>query len=195
MNDITSRKSGWAVTSSLRRLSGSLRRESYNRALLAAAQEIVPAEAELKVFDLEGLPLFNQDLENEPCERVQQFKATIRAADALLIVGSNPRKEAAILNARIRQRWRGGKFSIGVIGPKADLTYTYDYVGAGPETSEIECNAPNESPPIGFRVGSQFHLREMSRNERIDWVCCPALIRHDRNCGPVDGSQRPPVTA
>ncbi len=65
------------------------------------------------------------------------FNATIAgidAADALLIVGSNPRKEAAILNARIRKRWRAGKFPIGVIGPKADLTYTYDYLGAGPET-------------------------------------------------------------
>ncbi len=60
--------------------------------------------------------------------------AGIDAADALLIVGANPRKEAAILNARIRQRWRAGKFPIGVIGPKADLTYTYDYLGAGPET-------------------------------------------------------------
>src|ERR1700757_1318666 len=58
----------------------------------------------------------------------------IDSADALLIVGSNPRKEAAILNARIRKRWRAGKFPIGVIGPKADLTYAYDYVGAGPET-------------------------------------------------------------
>jgi NADH-quinone oxidoreductase subunit G len=58
----------------------------------------------------------------------------IDAADALLIVGSNPRKEAAILNARIRKRWRAGKFPIGVIGPKADLTYPYDYLGAGPET-------------------------------------------------------------
>jgi len=65
------------------------------------------------------------------------FNATIagvEAADALLIVGSNPRKEAAILNARIRKRWRAGKFPIGVIGPKADLTYNYDYLGAGPET-------------------------------------------------------------
>src|SRR5579864_853431 len=62
------------------------------------------------------------------------FNATIAgidAADALLIVGSNPRKEAAILNARIRKRWRAGKFPIGVIGPKADLTYPYDYLGAG----------------------------------------------------------------
>ena len=58
----------------------------------------------------------------------------IDAADALLIVGSNPRKETAILNARIRQRWRAGKFPIGVIGPKADLTYPYDYLGARPGT-------------------------------------------------------------
>ena len=65
------------------------------------------------------------------------FNATIAgidAADALVIVGSNPRKEAPILNARIRKRWRAGKFPVGVIGPKADLTYTYDYLGAGPET-------------------------------------------------------------
>ena len=65
------------------------------------------------------------------------FNATIAgidAADALLIVGANPRKEAPILNARIRKRWRAGKFPIGVIGPKADLTYNYDYLGAGPET-------------------------------------------------------------
>jgi NADH-quinone oxidoreductase subunit G len=60
--------------------------------------------------------------------------AGIDAADALLIVGSNPRKEAAILNARIRKRWRAGRFPIGLIGPKADLTYAYDYLGAGADT-------------------------------------------------------------
>ncbi|HTS41411.1 MAG TPA: NADH-quinone oxidoreductase subunit NuoG [Xanthobacteraceae bacterium] len=65
------------------------------------------------------------------------FNATIAGiekADALLIVGANPRREAAVLNARIRKRWRAGKFPIGVIGEKVDLTYTYDYLGAGPET-------------------------------------------------------------
>ena len=60
--------------------------------------------------------------------------AGIEQADALLIVGSNPRKEAAVLNARIRKRWRSGQLKIGVIGAKADLTYTYDYLGAGTET-------------------------------------------------------------
>ena len=65
------------------------------------------------------------------------FNATIAGierADALLIVGSVPRREAAVLNARIRKRWRAGTFPIGLIGEKADLTYPYDYLGAGPET-------------------------------------------------------------
>ncbi len=60
--------------------------------------------------------------------------AGIDEADALVIVGSNPRKEAAVLNARIRKRWRMGKFPVAVIGENADLTYSYDYLGAGPET-------------------------------------------------------------
>jgi NADH-quinone oxidoreductase subunit G len=60
--------------------------------------------------------------------------AGIDQADALLIVGSNPRKEAAVLNARIRKRWRTGRLKIGVIGAKADLTYTYDYLGAGTDS-------------------------------------------------------------
>jgi NADH-quinone oxidoreductase subunit G len=58
----------------------------------------------------------------------------IDQADALLIIGANPRKEAAILNARIRKRWRTGQLSIGVIGDKADLTYSYEHLGTGPET-------------------------------------------------------------
>ncbi len=58
----------------------------------------------------------------------------IEAADALLIVGANPRFEAAVLNSRIRKRWRRGKFPIGVIGEAADLRYSYDYLGAGPDT-------------------------------------------------------------
>lgn len=64
---------------------GSLRKGSYNRALLRAASEMVPPNATLEIFDLEGIPPFNQDLENQPPERVKEFKAKIRAADALLI--------------------------------------------------------------------------------------------------------------
>src|SRR6202451_4383067 len=61
--------------------------------------------------------------------------AGIDTADALLIVAPNPRSKAAVLNARIRKRWRNAKsFPIGLIGAKPPLTYPYDYIGAGPET-------------------------------------------------------------
>jgi len=58
----------------------------------------------------------------------------IEQADALLIIGSNPRIEAAVLNARIRKRWRMGAFPIGVIGEGGELRYDYTHLGTGPET-------------------------------------------------------------
>jgi chromate reductase, NAD(P)H dehydrogenase (quinone) len=64
---------------------GSLRKQSYNRAILAAALEMVPDDASLEIFDLEGIPPFNQDLELQPPDKVKEFKTRIRAADAILI--------------------------------------------------------------------------------------------------------------
>jgi NADH-quinone oxidoreductase subunit G len=58
----------------------------------------------------------------------------IESADALLIIGSNPRFEASVLNARIRKRFRMANFPIGVIGEQAELRYSYDYLGAGTDT-------------------------------------------------------------
>ena len=60
--------------------------------------------------------------------------AGIETADHLMLIGSNPRREAPIINARIRKRWRTGKLKVSLIGERADLTYDYDYLGAGPET-------------------------------------------------------------
>ncbi|MEP5926140.1 MAG: NADH-quinone oxidoreductase subunit NuoG, partial [Nitratireductor sp.] len=64
--------------------------------------------------------------------------AGIEEADAVLLVGTDPRKEAAIVNARILKRARQkdveGGLKVGVIGPRNDLTYDYDYIGAGPQS-------------------------------------------------------------
>ncbi len=65
---------------------GSLRKGSYNRALLRAALELVPDDANLEVFELEGIPPFNQDMESSLPEKVEEFKLKIKAADAILIV-------------------------------------------------------------------------------------------------------------
>lgn len=64
---------------------GSLRKGSYNKALLTVALAMVPKSATLEIFDLEGIPPFNQDQDTQPPVRVKEFKAKIRAADAILI--------------------------------------------------------------------------------------------------------------
>jgi NADH-quinone oxidoreductase subunit G len=74
------------------------------------------------------------------------FNATIAGieeADGLIIVGSNPRKEAPVINARIRKRWLRGDFPIWLVGEPADLTYQYQHLGAGAESL---AKLANEAP-------------------------------------------------
>ncbi|HEY1389806.1 MAG TPA: NAD(P)H-dependent oxidoreductase [Ktedonobacterales bacterium] len=67
-------------------IAGSLRRASYNRAALRAATQLVPAGVTLDIFELDGIPGFNQDEEQNPPAKVVEFKRRIREADAILIV-------------------------------------------------------------------------------------------------------------
>ncbi len=67
-------------------VAGSLRRDSFNRAALRAAQKLVPQGATLDIFELDGLPGFNQDDERNPPPKVVEMKRRIREADAVLIV-------------------------------------------------------------------------------------------------------------
>ncbi len=66
-------------------IAGSLRKGSYNRAALRAAQQRAPEGARIEIFELDGIPPFNQDDERNPPARVTEFKTKIRAADAILI--------------------------------------------------------------------------------------------------------------
>lgn len=66
-------------------IAGSLRKASFNAAALRAAQQLAPAGVTIDIFDLSPLPVFNQDLEATPPASAVQFKAAIRAADAILI--------------------------------------------------------------------------------------------------------------
>src|SRR5690625_5784144 len=65
---------------------GSLRKDSYNKALLRAAKKLAPKEMKIEFFDLEGIPFFSEDVEAEgDPDYVTQFKEAIRKADGLLI--------------------------------------------------------------------------------------------------------------
>ncbi|MEH6545604.1 MAG: NADH-quinone oxidoreductase subunit NuoG [Sneathiella sp.] len=74
--------------------------------------------------------------------------AGIEEADALLIVGSNPRHEAALINARIRKRWKMGNFPIALIGEQVDLGYDHEYLGAGPTTLKDVADGKNSFADI-----------------------------------------------
>jgi NADH-quinone oxidoreductase subunit G len=80
--------------------------------------------------------------------------AGIEEADAIIIIGSNPRLEASVLNARLRKRWLKGNLFIGVIGEKADLNYSYAYLGAGPESLARLANDERvKGEKIAFIIG------------------------------------------
>jgi len=61
------------------------------------------------------------------------FNSTIpglEEADAILLIGTNPRHEAAVLNSRIRKSWLHTGLEIGLVGERVDTTYGYDYIGS-----------------------------------------------------------------
>jgi chromate reductase, NAD(P)H dehydrogenase (quinone) len=67
-------------------IAGSLRRDSYNRATLRAATELAPEDASIDIFELDEIPGFNQDDEQNPPAKVVELKRRIREADAILFV-------------------------------------------------------------------------------------------------------------
>lgn len=67
-------------------IAGSLRRQSFNRALLRAAQQLTPADATIETFELDDIPGFNQDDESNPPAKVAELKQRVRGADAILFV-------------------------------------------------------------------------------------------------------------
>jgi NADH-quinone oxidoreductase subunit G len=80
--------------------------------------------------------------------------AGIDRADAIMLIGVNPRRESAVLNARIRKRYLKGNVLIGLVGERADLTYPYTYLGAGPESlAQFVDHAPADKSNPMFIIG------------------------------------------
>ena len=67
-------------------IAGSLRRDSYNRATLRTAIELAPEGASIETFELDDIPSFNQDDEQNPPDKVVELKRRVREADAILFV-------------------------------------------------------------------------------------------------------------
>ena len=84
------------------------------------------------------------------------FNSTIEGiedADALMLIGTNPRVEASVLNARIRKRWRSGEMNVGRVGDANDLTYEYFHAGAGPDSLAVIDKKPGSAKRPVLIVG------------------------------------------
>jgi NADH-quinone oxidoreductase subunit G len=111
--------------------------------IAAIAGDLADAEAMLALKDLMaalGSPHLDcrQDgaALDPGCRAGYLFNTTIAGidrADLCLLIGTNPRHEAALINARLRKRWLQGKFNLAAIGPALDLTYPVTALGAGPD--------------------------------------------------------------
>jgi NADH-quinone oxidoreductase subunit G len=139
---------------------------------LAAVEEMFALKELLAKFGSINLAVQGGDAFDPKAGRASYiFNPTIAGidqADALLIVGSNPRKEAAVLNARIRKRWRTGQLKVGVIGARADLVYAHDYIGAGAES-------------LGDLAAGEHSFADVLKNAKnpIVLVGTDAFTRHD----------------
>jgi NADH-quinone oxidoreductase subunit G len=108
---------------------------------LAACEEMFALKLLAKVLGSPNIDCRQEGAKLDPAlgRASYLFNSTIEGidqADAILLVGTNPRDEAPVLNARILKRIRQcqGRLPIGLIGEQRDLTYAYDYLGAGAET-------------------------------------------------------------
>jgi NADH-quinone oxidoreductase subunit G len=109
----------------------------------ALAGDLADCEAMLALKDLmTALGSANLDCRQDgaaldpSCRAGYIFNTTIAGidkADACLLIGTNPRREAPILNARLRKRWLQGGFKAAAIGPALDLTFPVDMLGSGPD--------------------------------------------------------------
>ncbi|MFD0917478.1 NADH-quinone oxidoreductase subunit NuoG [Pseudahrensia aquimaris] len=91
------------------------------------------------------------------------FNTTIEGiedADAIMLIGTNPRKEAAVLNSRIRKRWRTGEARVAVLGEDVDLTYDTTHVGSGPDSLSVIDHKPKSAQNAMFIIGEAVANRK-----------------------------------
>ncbi|MBI1216436.1 MAG: NADH-quinone oxidoreductase subunit G [Alphaproteobacteria bacterium] len=101
----------------------------------------------------------------------------IEQADAILLVGTNPRHEAALINARIRKTWLANRIKIGVIGPHVGLNYPVKYLGAGAETLEELASGKGAFADVLKNAKNPMIILGAGALRRADGMAIHALAR------------------
>lgn len=103
--------------------------------------------------------------------------AGLEQADAILLVGTNPRTEAALINARIRKTWLSKRIKIGLIGAQCDLNYPVKYLGAGAETLEELAAGKGAFADVLKGAKNPVIILGMGALRRADGMAIHALAR------------------
>jgi NADH-quinone oxidoreductase subunit G len=103
--------------------------------------------------------------------------AWLEQADAILLVGTNPRLEAPLVNARIRKTWLANRIKIGLIGEQCDLNYPVKYLGAGTETLEELANGKGAFADVLKGAKNPVIILGMGALRRADGMAIHALAR------------------
>jgi NADH-quinone oxidoreductase subunit G len=112
--------------------------------------------------------------------------AGIEKADAILLVGTNPRREAAILNARIRKRYMRGGVKIALIGDPADLTYAYQHLGNGPDVLQAIADGSHPFAEVLRNAKTPMLILGSRATARTDGAAIHGLARRvAETCGLV----------
>jgi NADH-quinone oxidoreductase subunit G len=106
---------------------------------LAGAEEMFALKDLMTRLDVKNLDCCQDGAKFQPAQGRASYLfnstvAGIDEADVILLVGTNPRLESAVLSGRIHKRWRQGGLKVGLVGEQVELTYPYEYLGAGPQT-------------------------------------------------------------
>ena len=112
--------------------------------------------------------------------------AGIEQADACLLIGTDVRREAPIINTRLRKRHLAGGFAVGVVGPQVDLTYKYQHLGDGPQTLEQIAAGQHAFAEVLRRAGKPMLIVGMGALARADGAQVLATARTiAEDCGMV----------
>jgi NADH dehydrogenase (ubiquinone) Fe-S protein 1 len=116
--------------------------------------------------------------------------AGVEDADFVLLVGSNPRFDAPVFNARLRKCWIHNELDLAMVGPKVDLTYDYDHIG---ETTEVLAQLADGSHPYCARlakaknpvviVGSEALQREDGASVMAQVQRIASNLKQSSGCG------------
>ncbi len=114
--------------------------------------------------------------------------AGIDEADACLLIGTNPRWEAPLINARLRRRYLAGGFRVASIGFEADLTYPVESLGAGPETLAVLAAGKHKFIKELERAGRAMLILGVGAVARPDGAAILAAARSiAETTGMIDG--------